>query len=61
MFEGNGGIWKIKLIWSVTMRSPALCEGLGADLRRLAAHPSAGDRADEVDQAALDALDWRRA
>ncbi|NHZ37919.1 DUF5071 domain-containing protein [Massilia rubra] len=56
VLDGDDGIWKTNVILQVVMRSPALRDALAANLRRLAAHPSASDRAEEVDQAALEAL-----
>ncbi|WP_166873195.1 DUF5071 domain-containing protein [Massilia mucilaginosa] len=56
VFDGDDGIWKTNLIRQVLMRSPALRAALAADLRRLAAYPNAAERAEEVDQAALEAL-----
>lgn len=56
VLNGDDSIWKVNLIVELVTDSPALRDALAADLRRLAAHPSAGDRAEQVDQAALDAL-----
>ena len=56
VFNGDDGIWKVNLILQLVASSPALRASLDADLRRLAAHPSPGDRAEEVAQAALEAL-----
>lgn len=56
VLDGDDGIWKTNLILQLVAPSPALRAALDEDLRRLATHPSAGDRAEEADQAALEAL-----
>ncbi|MDQ1919645.1 DUF5071 domain-containing protein [Massilia pseudoviolaceinigra] len=56
ILDGDDGIWKHNLIDRVVARSPALLQALAADLHRLAAHPTASDRAEEVDVEAREAL-----
>ncbi|NHZ78695.1 DUF5071 domain-containing protein [Massilia sp. CCM 8695] len=56
ILDGDDAIWKHNLIFRVVAPSPTLLQALAADLHRLATHPSASDRAEEVDIEARAAL-----
>ena len=52
--------WKYHVLQSVVSRSSELVEALGPELRRIAVHPTASEREEEVDIVARNALQVRR-
>ena len=59
VFAGTDGIWKYWCVELFVRGLPrAAAEAFRPDLQRLAFHPTADDRSDEVDERARDALAW---
>lgn len=59
VFNGTDGAWKYWCIELFVRRLPrATAESFRADLQRLAYHPTAADRSEEVDEQAREALAW---
>lgn len=49
-------VWKYYVIQAVVGRSPPLAQALESELRRIAQHPTDGERAEEVDLVAIEAM-----
>jgi hypothetical protein len=59
VFAGTDGMWKYWCIERFVRALPrAAAESFRPDLQRLAYHPTAGDRSEEVDERAREALAW---
>jgi hypothetical protein len=59
VFEGSDGTWKYWCIERFVRALPgATAEAFRPDLQRLAYHPTADDRSEEVDERAREALAW---
>jgi len=59
VFDGTDGIWKYWCIELFVRELPrSVAEQLCPELQRLAYHPMADDRSEEVDERAREALAW---
>jgi Domain of unknown function (DUF5071) len=59
VLAGTDGIWKYWCIERIVRAfPPSVAEQLRPDLEELARHPTAGDRTEEVDDRAREALEW---
>jgi hypothetical protein len=57
VLAGDDDIWKYNLLSIVVERSPRLARNLRPELERIAAAPSEGESAEEVDDVALEILE----